>query len=475
MNSKIKPIVSYSVASAFQKSVGLVLLPAYIYSLSVEQFGELDLIFVLLTFFQYALGFGWSSAYLRFRLDKNFSSKDFKTTMFLSRIGLGLILLLLLNCLPTTELLRKILNVDFDIALWTGVVIIYISRDIFLFWETEFRACDNHDYFLKSNIFAAMSQMVSVLICLFVFKLGIHGIVWGQAVSLCAVTSLLCFLNKETFLDGKYRINYHLRSLQFGFPLQIATIFIFMILVTDRVMMSQLMSEENALYHIGNYGLANRIIGILAIILSGFSLFWAPYVYKTNESQSEVLNYNGIFELLVLSLFVFGIVICGVIPILVIYLPNYSIGLHITPILIGAFIIFQMGDYFSIGLSLKNKTKYRALAGMTAAALNVALNFVFVARYGAWGAAASSIVSLSVFSLITLTKSYKVFPVLYNFRMLLFFSSIIILFSISVQLGFLLNSLFLITVCAFVFVIYKNHDFSSTMYRIFYRRGFEER
>jgi O-antigen/teichoic acid export membrane protein len=192
------------------------------------------------------------------------------------------------------------------------------------------------------------------------------------------------------------------KSIRFGFPLVISNIGYTLFLISDRIMLNWLSTNEQ----VGKYGFGFRIANFINLIfVQTIGMSYFPSV-MSNESKQDNIRYYR--KMLTYYCFLMGFLILAFLlfykDILVIMGKDieYWEGLKVVPILALSFMIMGMNYFVGVGLFLKNQTKYYLIPSFTAASINITMNFILIPKYGMMGAAYSVVIGQIVYtSLLT--------------------------------------------------------------------------
>ncbi|MBQ9586316.1 MAG: lipopolysaccharide biosynthesis protein [Bacteroidales bacterium] len=160
--------------------------------------------------------------------------------------------------------------------------------------------------------------------------------------------------------------------------------------VADKICYRFIMPGAEGDAQLGIYGACAKIAMIMAMITQAFRYAYEPFVFgggsskESKESQALVMKYFVMFTLLAF------LCVMGYMPLLKhIISERYWEGLHVVPIVMVAEIF--MGIYFNLSFWYKliAKTWWGAIFSATGCVVLLAVNFIFVPRYGytacAWG------------------------------------------------------------------------------------------
>ena len=160
--------------------------------------------------------------------------------------------------------------------------------------------------------------------------------------------------------------------------------------VADKICFRFLVPGDEGDAQLGIYGACAKIAMIMAMITQAFRYAYEPFVFsagrskESKESQALVMKYFVMFTLLAfLAVMAYMDVLRHIIA------PRYWEGLRVVPVVMMAEIF--MGIYFNLSFWYKliAKTWWGAILSAIGCVVLLAVNFIFVPRYGyiacAWG------------------------------------------------------------------------------------------
>ncbi len=207
---------------------------------------------------------------------------------------------------------------------------------------------------------------------------------------ICTASVTLGFLPEIRHLRHGMDFGMVRQMLRYTWPLLLLGLAGILNQVADKICFRFLMPGEAGDNQLGIYGACVKIAMIMAMITQAFRYAYEPFVFgagkgkESKESQALVMKYFVMFTLLA-----FLVVMANMDILRNIIDPKYWEGLHVVPIVMMAEIF--MGIYFNLSFWYKliAKTWWGALFSALGCAVLLAINFIFVPRYGytacAWG------------------------------------------------------------------------------------------
>jgi len=208
-----------------------------------------------------------------------------------------------------------------------------------------------------------------------------------------ACTGLVTFFFWKELVGIKYQFDWSLlkRMLSYAWPILVLGIAGILNQTFDKMMFPKIYGDHaDTQSQLGIYGAAVKIAMIMALITQAFRYAYEPFVFgksqdKDNrETYAQAMRYFVIFTLLA-----FLAVMAWIDVFKYIIAPDYWSGLKVVPIVMAAEIM--MGIYFNLSFWYKliDKTIWGAWFSGIGCAVLIAVNILFVPKYGymacAWG------------------------------------------------------------------------------------------
>ena len=206
--------------------------------------------------------------------------------------------------------------------------------------------------------------------------------------------------------------------------------------VADKICYKFIVPGQEGEVQLGIYGACVKIAMIIAIFTQAFRYAYEPFVFggqrdkNSPEMQAKVMKYFVMSTLLAFLLVVMYIDILKYI-----ISESYWEGLKVVPIVMMAEIF--MGIYFNLSFwyKLNKQTWWGAIFSAIGCAALLAINFIFVPRYGymacAWGGFAGYGICMLLSYIVGQVKA----PVPYNLKPILgYFALAVALYFVSVWL-----------------------------------------
>lgn len=241
--------------------------------------------------------------------------------------------------------------------------------------------------------------------------------------------------------------------LPYCYPLIIASFSLLIMRSSDRYFMALMLPDS--LHQIGLYTTAEKVMTPLLIITAAFHTAFVPFILNAAKTQDIKPLLVKSYKLYISATTIFVIIFSMLSKYLLMLLttPSYYPAYQFT-YLVGIYLILNVSYYFgSIGLVLKEKTKYIGMYVMGSSICNIILNSMLIPQFGIEGAFWATIIAYGVLNILIFYKSDKLYPVDFGHLktyIILILSGCISYFALdNLALGILLLGLFI--ACLFYF------------------------
>ncbi|MBR3488371.1 MAG: lipopolysaccharide biosynthesis protein [Bacteroidales bacterium] len=188
--------------------------------------------------------------------------------------------------------------------------------------------------------------------------------------------------------------------------------------VADKICFNHLVPGPEGKVQLGIYGSCVKIAMIMALITQAFRYAYEPFVFgggrdrNSKETQALVMKYFVIFAMLAF------LAVMAYLDVLKYFIaPSYWEGLRVVPIVMMAEVFMSVYFNLSFWYKLIEQTWWGAVFSAIGCAVLLAINIIFVPRYGymacAWGGLAGYGVCMVLSYLVGRKKSpvpYKLLP-----------------------------------------------------------------
>jgi O-antigen/teichoic acid export membrane protein len=233
----------------------------------------------------------------------------------------------------------------------------------------------------------------------------------------CTGTITFCFYKELTGFNYSFDRALMRKMLGYSWPILVLGIAGILNQTADKILFPYIYKGANAHEQLGIYGAASKIAMIMAMITQAFRYAYEPFVFgkakdKDNrDTYAKAMKYFLIFTLLAF------LVVVGYLDLLKhIIGRDYWSGLRVVPIVMAAEIM--MGIYFNLSFWYKliDKTIWGAWFSGIGCAVLIAVNVVFVPRYGYMACAWAGVAGYGTAMLTSYFVGQKHYPINYPLR-----------------------------------------------------------
>ena len=388
LKSLAKDTAIYGLSSIVGRFLNYLLVPLYThympkdsgdYGISTNIYAYTALILVLLTF-------GMETTLFRFANDDRFRSDTVFSTAFATVGSLTAVFLLLIFGFigPVSIALGYAAHPDYLLMMAVVVALDAIQALPFSYLRYQKRAlrfASLKMLFILLNI--AMNVIYFVL-------LGKTSVFYVFLINLLCTGLITLF-----FIPDLFRIRWRFdgrllrQMLSYSWPILILGIAGILNQVADKIIFPLVYPDEaDANVQLGIYGSCVKIAMIMAMITQAFRYAYEPIVFSKSKDADKTQYYASAMKYFLIFTLLAFLCVVGWMPVL-----QYIIGaddregLGVVPIVMAAEIM--MGIYFNLSFWYKliDKTIYGAWFSLAGCAMLLAVNIIFIPRYGYWACA----------------------------------------------------------------------------------------
>jgi len=411
--STVKHSAVYSLGNIALKGMGIITLPIYLNFLTKAEVGTFGLLDITINIISEILLLGQANSLILFENKKDYADKKnsifFTITSFVILINLLFVLLAELFGFSLLNLSKSTRDLSDYLPFIIYISLVRVLNNLFL---NKLRAEEKSKpytllTFVKIVVFIALIFYTVVYL-----KLSVVGILYSYLVSEITILVLI-----TPGMIRRMAPNLNMAALKeaikFGSPLIFTSIGIMILNLSDRYLINLFLNLEE----VGTYDIAYRIAGIVNMFLIlPFNQAMLPSAFKEfNDSR----NTRYLSKLMTYMCFVtiwggLTISIFGKEIILILGNENYIQANVYIPFIVLAYILSAMRNVASNGLLFAEKTYIVALITIFAAILNIILNILLIPIYGTIAAAHTTLISFTVFYIITHWSANRYYKIEYE-------------------------------------------------------------
>ncbi len=393
------------------KVLVLLLMPFYTSILSTGEFGTADLISQTANLLIPLGAVGICDGIFRFTLDSSVDKKRILST------GMAILLLGSIAICALSQLLWFFDALNDHIWL---IILYVIAANIHLAFANFIRAEGKNALFAVQGIINTALTIALNILFLVGFDMGSTGYVLSVVIA-DLFMSVFLFFAARIYKDLSPRAvdrGVALQMLKFSIPYIPTTIMWLITSVSDRYIVTYYRSvEENGLY-----AAAYKLPTLLSLVSGVFIEAWHFSAVKDSSDGERAGFFGNVYDNFMGFMFFSGACIIAGAQIFtkILLADSYFGSWRYVPILVIATVFSTLVSFLGSVYFLKKKSALSMLTAMAGAVTNIILNFLFIPRWGAMGAAAATLACYVLVYVIRAinTKKYVRFP-LHTLRLII--------------------------------------------------------
>ena len=403
----------YGLFDFLSKATSLILIPLYTHHLSVADYGKLEILTQTGAFFIILLVLGMNSSLVRYYIyfqEEEQRKALISTCLWFTFFVSTLFTLLLLKC---SGLFSQILFSRHEEAIYFKWVFIAVFFEaISAIFLAILRAREKSLTYSSLLFLKFISILLLNIYLVGIARKGITGIVLSSLIgSAVLLGGNLCLLYRDiSLMFSKDKLR---KLLSFGLPLVPGAYGFIILSISDRYFLKYFAD----LHEVGLYSLGYKISMIMGILVSAFQIAWPPILFSIEKDHDSESTYSRVLTYFLFASFGLFVILGTFSKELVHFLgtAEYFDAYKVVPIVLLAYICYGVYYAVSVGINLKNKTKYIPPIVGGAAIMNLILNTLMIPTYGMMGAAVATVLSYALMAIGIYYISNRLYPIRYEY------------------------------------------------------------
>ena len=411
-----KDTAIYGLSSIIGRFLNYLLVPLYTAKISAASggYGIITNIYAYVALALVLLTFGMETTYFRFTNKTHTDSQTVYSTTLISvgSVALVFVALVLLFRSPISGLMGYGNHPD-----EVGVMAVTVAIDAFLC--IPFAHLRQEKKAIKFAVLKLLNIAMSIAFNVIYF-------VWmdGKDVGyvfyinlVCTVMLALCLLTEYT--GFRWRIDTKLLKtmLSYSWPILVLGIAGILNQTADKMLFPYIYEGSDMHEQLGIYGACSKIAMIMAMITQAFRFAYEPIVFAGVKDKDQHQMYEQAMKYFIIFTLLAFLLVVGYLDILKYIIgSDYWTGLRVVPIVMAAEIM--MGIYFNLSFWYKiiDKTIWGAVFSGIGCAVLLAVNFIFVPKYGYIACAWGGFAGYGVAMLVSYIVGQKYYPLNYPLK-----------------------------------------------------------
>ena len=401
----------FGIAPLVTSITGFLLTFVYAAFFAPADLGHLALLLGTEAFASQLLGVGMTQAYFRSYFDEGAETKRRVVTSTTLWFLVAVNLLFVVASWPLAGWYADLLGIPG--AVFVQLTILLTALDTinnvpFLILKASKRS----KQFVAVKWIAGLLQFVVIVALVAFFDLGLFGALVGWVVGTGAQTAIYLWL-----LRGEVALEFSFAELKpmlaLGAPMIANPIATKILIVADRFFVNYYAGAGA----VGLYEMANKLASVLPVLITQpFSYVWPAMRFQVMRDEDADEYYARVLTYLTFLSCYFGLGVSVLMPQLLVmaFREEYWGAAPVIPLFALYYLLVATGKGVNVGLMTERKAYWNVVIVTSAAAVNLALNFLLVPPFGIVGAAWATVVAYVFMNWFRWYMSTKYHPVAYE-------------------------------------------------------------
>ncbi len=457
-----KESLIYGLSTYIQKFIGVFLLPLYTALLTPEDYGILDLLgtVAIISIYLVVSGTDSSLSYYFFRKEHTEERPVMVSSTLIIRLTFASAAFIIVGLL-SHKLTFLIFGKDYSLFLiLTGISL--AVQSVYSFFTDLIRFEKRPWVFTLVSVSNLLVNIGLNIYFILILKKGVWGAIMASVISyglMAGFTIYYVFKRYGFHFSGTWAK----KILAYGSPLIGTAFAVWILTTTDRYFLAHYRNIAD----IGIYAVGFKLASFLGLVSGALQMAWSPYAMDIQYEPNAKKIYAKVFFIyfVVNILAVFFISMFSIDILKVFTQPAYYSAKAVVPFLCMSVVFFSGYFIVSIGIAITKKAQHTIWITLTAAAVNIVMNFLLTSTIGAVGAALSIMTANFLIFLLTLSVSQKLYPVDYGYFKIaaLFLPAAAIVavsyyYDLKLAIRIILGAVYFIAAGAYLYANLRNSD-----------------
>ncbi|WP_073241535.1 lipopolysaccharide biosynthesis protein [Maribacter aquivivus] len=439
-----KQTAIYGLATVLPRMISFLLVPIYTDVMAPGKYGEVTLIFSWFAIFNVFLAYGMETAFFRFYKESE-NRKKVVSTSLLSIMGSTALLVLI--GVFFKEKLSLALNIDLPFMNYVlGILALDALAIIPFAW---LRANEKPMRYAIVKILNVSLNLGLTLFFLILLPKMAEGTSEGFLQSFykpdyeipyilianlfaSGVTLLLMI---RVYIRRPYVFDKDLwkRMVRYAMPVMVAGVAFTINEVFDRYLLSELLPVGIAKSEMGKYSACYKLALFMTLFATAFRMGIEPFFFSHSDTKNpqkayaQITNYFVVMgSVILLTVVVFA----DVLKRFLVLNEAYWDAMPIVPLIVLASFFLGIYHNLSVWYKVTDRTKFGAYISMIGAVLTIIVNLIFIPYFGYMASAVATLLAYGTMMLLSFYFGRMYYPIPYNFRKIIFYLVVSILFSV---------------------------------------------
>ena len=253
-------------------------------------------------------------------------------------------------------------------------------------------------------------------------------------ISMLAASGVTLIMMMKLYIKTRYVFDFDLwkRMMKYAWPVLVAGIAFTINEVFDRILLENLLPPESAESEVGKYSACYKLGLFMTLFATAFRMGIEPFFFShagTENPQRAYARITDYFVILGSVILLTVVVFADVLKVLFVRDEAYWEAMDIVPLIILASFFLGIYHNLSVWYKVTDKTRYGAFISVIGAIITIGINYFFIPVIGYMASAIATVLAYGSMMVLSYYLGRTRYPVPYNFRKIIFYLSISVLFS----------------------------------------------
>lgn len=280
---------------------------------------------------------------------------------------------------------------------------------------------------------------------------------------------LLPFIVKIKLLFNRELWN---RMIRYSFPLLIAGLSGSINDALDKVILRRMIGEKTGLETVGEYGAGYKIAVLMALFIQMFRFAAEPFFFERAKHEDAKETYRFVMKYFIILMLIIFLFLNLYMPVMQYILGKpYRVSLVVVPIVSMGYLLYGIYVNHSIWYKLNDLTRFGAYIAVAGALITIAINLIFIPRFGYMASAWAHVASYGSMILISFLFAQKYYRIDYKMiQQLPYFIMAVamVVFDLSINYDNVILRIAVNTVFIIIFVSFA--QFKDRLLSVFFKK-----
>lgn len=439
-----KQTAIYGLATVLPRMLSFLLVPIYTSVMPPGTYGEVTLIFTWFAIFNVFLAYGMETAFFRFYKDSE-NKKKVVSTSLISLAGSSLLFFIV--GLIFKEAIANGLNIEVRYMNYVlGILVLDALVIVPFAWLRANEKPIKYAIVKFLNVVLNLGFNLFFLIFLPIWATEGNTGFFGKLfvpdfeisyilISNLIASSITLFLMLRIYLRKPYVFDLDLwkRMLTYAMPVMVAGIAFTINEVFDKYLLSELLPSDIAKSEMGKYAACYKLALFMTLFATAFRMGIEPFFFShsgTKNPQKAYAQITNYFVVLGSIILLAVVVFADFLKKLFVLNTSYWEAMSVVPIIVLASFFLGIYHNLSVWYKVTDRTKFGAYISLIGAILTIVINVALIQYFSYVASAIATLVAYGTMMGLSFYFGRMYYPIPYNFRKIIFYLGISILFSI---------------------------------------------